>query len=91
MTHNDLVAVEKSSLTKLPKLRQLILDHNKISYVEEGAFAHLPVLQTLYDKIDFDNNIHFETKSMLKFLFAVNWITMKFPGPSKTQMERSLS
>ena len=48
LTHNDLVSVEKSSLTKLPKLRQLLLDYNKISYVEEGAFAHLPALQTLY-------------------------------------------
>ena len=45
------MSVEKSSLTKLQKLRQLILDYNKISNVEEGSFAHLPVLQTLYDNV----------------------------------------
>lgn len=47
LAHNDLVSVEKTSLTKLPKLRQLLLDHNKISYIEEGTFAHLPALQIL--------------------------------------------
>lgn len=48
LTHNELVSVDKTTLTKLPKLKHLLLDHNKISYVEEGAFAHLPSLQILY-------------------------------------------
>jgi Leucine-rich repeat (LRR) protein len=44
---NDMVSVDKTTFTKLPKLRQLLLDHNKISFVEEGAFAYLTSLQTL--------------------------------------------
>ena len=48
LSQNELVAVDRSSFTKLAKLRQLLLDHNKISYVEEGAFGYLLSLQTLW-------------------------------------------
>lgn len=48
LTQNEMVSVDKTTFTKLPKLRHLLLDNNKISYVEEGAFAYLSSLQILY-------------------------------------------
>lgn len=47
LTHNQLKTIYPSTFRKLAHLKNLLLDHNQLSRIDDGAFEDLSELITL--------------------------------------------
>lgn len=48
LVHNDMASIHQSTFKGLSSLHYLFMNHNKVSFIEDGALKEMPALQVLW-------------------------------------------